>query len=150
MTKSDSFPELPSGDFAEVVAEPLSFDSFYRRMGQAVSGNDAPSSLKESGAIVTFSGVVRETEGNDAIPALNYESYTGMAEKELAALIIDARQKWPLQRVGLIHRVGRVSVGESSVLVGVCAGHREEAFAAARWLIDELKKRVPIWKSVGE
>jgi molybdopterin synthase catalytic subunit len=140
---------LPQNDFAEIIEGPLSFDSFYRRLGQPVTNQDKPSELRESGAIVTFSGVVRETEEGNPIPALHYEHYAGMAEQEMQKLILCVREKWDLQRVGQQHRVGRVAVGESSVLVGVCAGHREEAFSAARWLIDTFKSSVPIWKSLS-
>ena len=138
--------DLQPGDFVAILDEALSFDSFYRALDQPVSSQDSPSLLKESGAIVTFSGVVRETEKDSRIPHLDYEHYSGMAEKEMAKIIQTCRKKWPIQRAGIWHRVGQVNVGESSVLVGVCAGHREEAFQAARFLIDELKKTVPIWK----
>lgn len=102
---------------------------------------------REAGALVTFSGIVRETEGDRRIGHLDYEHYAGMAEKETVKLVEQARERWPLLRVAVLHRVGAVAVGESSVVVAVLAGHREESFAAARFLIDELKKRVPIWKS---
>lgn len=140
--------ELEPGDFIAIKAEPLSFDEFYRALGQPVSADDGASDLKESGAIVTFSGVVRETEDEDQITRLEYEHYEGMAEKEMAKLIHAVRQKSEIQRAGIWHRIGKVPVGESSVLIGVSAGHRAEAFEATRFLIDELKKTVPIWKKV--
>jgi len=138
--------ELESGDFIAIKTEPLSFDEFYRYLGQPVSAEDGASELKESGAIITFSGVVRETEDEDQITHLDYEHYEGMAEKEMTKLILAVRQKLKIQRAGIWHRIGKVPVGESSVLIGVSAGHRAQAFEAARYLIDELKKTVPIWK----
>lgn len=100
----------------------------------------------EAGALVTFSGIVREREGDGTITHLDYEHYAGMAERETAALVAAARARWPLRCVGVWHRVGAVGVAEASVVVAVSAGHRAESFEAARFLIDELKARVPIWK----
>ncbi|MBX3730943.1 MAG: molybdenum cofactor biosynthesis protein MoaE [Candidatus Sumerlaeia bacterium] len=108
---------------------------------------DAAGTDAEAGALVVFSGIVRATEGDRQVGHLDYEHYAGMAEREMAKLAEEARRRWPVRRVGLVHRVGPVGVGEPSVLVAVSAGHRDEAFAAARFLIDELKKSVPIWKS---
>lgn len=101
----------------------------------------------ENGGRVLFSGCVRATEGDATIDALDYEHYEAMARRELEELAREACARWPLRAVRLVHRVGRVPVGEESVVVAVGAGHRAEAFEAARHLIDELKLRVPIWKS---
>lgn len=101
----------------------------------------------EAGALVTFSGMVRATEGRGIIDHLRYEHYEGMAQKEIGKLIGEARERWPIRRVAVFHRSGSVPVTEASVIVAVSAGHRVEAFEAARFLIDELKTKVPIWKS---
>jgi molybdopterin synthase catalytic subunit len=110
----------------------------------------APGShLLETGAVVTFSGIVRRTEHDRSIDHLAYECYESMAVHQLEALISESRTRWPLGRVGILHRIGRVPVGESSVLIVVATSHRAEAFEAARFLIDELKRTVPIWKGTA-
>lgn len=133
-------------DVVELTSDRLSLEALLRRIGQDVSGLTGGED-SEGGALVTFSGIVRGTEGAAGIPHLDYESYDAMALREMQALAARAREKWPLLRVGLVHRKGRVPVGEPSVIVAVLAGHRVEAFEAARFLIDELKRSVPIWKS---
>jgi molybdopterin synthase catalytic subunit len=135
-------------DIIAVTTEPLSLAGLVEALGHATDGSSG--SDPEAGALVTFSGIVRAGEGDRTITHLNYEQYEGMAVSEMKALVARARQEWPLRRVGLVHRVGAVAVGEASVLVAISAGHRVETFAAARFLIDELKKSVPIWKSAEE
>jgi len=97
----------------------------------------------EIGAIVTFLGVVRAEEG---IKGLNVEVYEEMADKELKKLEREAREKFGIEAVEILHRAGSLKVGEHIVLILVGAKHRKEAFQACEYLIDELKKRVPIWK----
>jgi molybdopterin synthase catalytic subunit len=137
-------PDRP--DVVILTPDRLSLDVLVRAVGHDPSGECAGEE-REGGALVTFSGIVRETEGRRAIPHLRYESYESMARKEMEALVARARGTWPLLRVALAHRTGLVAVGEASVVVAVLAGHRGEAFEAARFLIDELKKTVPIWKA---
>ncbi len=98
------------------------------------------------GAVVVFWGVVRGQEDGQPIRALDYTAYGAMAEHQLRKLLADCRQRWPLKRIRVVHRLGVVPVGEPSLLVRVEAGHRQEAFAAAQFIIDELKQKVPIWK----
>jgi molybdopterin synthase catalytic subunit len=102
----------------------------------------------DCGAVVSFSGMVRDhAEGRAGVTSLEYEAYEEEVERRLAAVAAEARRRWPvLGRVALLHRSGRMVVGETSVVVVVSAPHREEAFAAARWCIDTLKVSVPIWK----
>lgn len=140
-------PETPP-DIIEIAAGPLHFDALLRRLGHSPDGGTGEDG--EAGALVTFSGIVRAREGEGTIGHLDYEHYEGMAQREMEKLVSEARERWPLRRVGLIHRIGRVPVAEVSVLVAVSAGHRAEAFEAARFLIDELKLRVPIWKMAPE
>ncbi len=145
--RHDGALSMPPGDFVRIQTEPLSLDEIISQIGHSVDNGDGAGEDPESGALVTFSGIVRATEGDTTIPSLDYEHYSGMAEQETTKLIDRARKEWPLRRVAIVHRVGAVKVGESSVIVAVSAGHRKEAFAAARFLIDELKVSVPIWKS---
>ena len=98
------------------------------------------------GASVYFLGVVRGTEGNADIRALEYETFQAMAEHQLSLLCDEVAKRWPVESVRFVHRVGRVPVGEPSLWVEVVAPHRGEAFAACQWLIDEMKRLAPIWK----
>ena len=99
------------------------------------------------GASVEFLGIVRGNEGGRPISALDYEAYGPMAERVIERLVQQARAQWPLHAVCVRHRVGRVAVGEVAVLIGVRAPHRHEAFEACRFLIDAIKRDVPIWKA---
>ena len=101
---------------------------------------------KRTGAIVSFVGVVREDDSGRKIKMLEMETYKGMAEKELSDLRDKAMKKFNLEDVTIIHRVGSLSPGDNIVLIAVASGHRKEAFAGAEFLIDELKKVVPLWK----
>jgi len=89
---------------------------------------------------------VRDIEDGKTIRALDYTAYREMAEHQFRKLLAETHQKWPLKRIRIIHCLGIVAVGEPSLLVRVEAAHRREAFAAAQYIIDELKQRVPIWK----
>lgn len=99
-----------------------------------------------AGAVVLFLGTVREHTDGRQTTGLQYESYAAMAEKKLAELEEDAVGRWSLQRCAIVHRLGRLAVGEISVAVAVSAAHRQPAFDAGRWLIDRIKEVVPIWK----
>ncbi len=100
-----------------------------------------------AGAVVLFLGTVRDhSEGKHGVTHLEYEAYREHVEAKIAEIVAEARAEWPLRRVAAVHRVGSLAVGEVSVAVAVSAGHRAEAFSAGRYLIDELKRRAPIWK----
>ena len=98
------------------------------------------------GAVVTFLGTVRDLTGGRVTVALDYEAYPGMAEKKLAEIEADTRARWPVGEIVLVHRLGRLEVGEVSVAVAVSCPHRAQAFEACRHAIDRLKEIVPIWK----
>ena len=98
------------------------------------------------GAVVYFLGVVRETENAEAISAIEYEAFGRMVEHQFNLLFDEIAKRWPVESVRLVHRVGVVKVNEPSLWVEVVAPHRGEAFAACQWLIDEMKRAVPIWK----
>lgn len=102
----------------------------------------------DCGAIVVFSGTVRDhAEGRPGVTELEYEAYASQVEPRLAAIAAEARRQWPgVGRLALWHRTGTLRVGESSVVVAASAGHRGDAFEAARYCIDTLKSSVPIWK----
>ena len=102
----------------------------------------------DCGAVVLFSGTVRDhAEGRHDVQRLEYEAYEEMVVPKLAEIAAEARARWPMiGRVVLVHRVGTLGLGESSVVVAVSSPHRAEAFAAARYAIDALKVSVPVWK----
>jgi MoaE-MoaD fusion protein len=100
----------------------------------------------EDGAALVFEGVVRnQTRGRKTL-YLDYEAYEAMALQQMETLAAEALQKFQIRDVALVHRVGRLEIGETSVLVAVASAHRAAAFEACRWLIDTLKRTVPIWK----
>jgi len=95
------------------------------------------------GAIASFIGLVR---ADDAMEAMTLDHYPGFAEREIAAHVGEAKRRWPLLGVRVVHRVGRLTPGERIVFVGVASSHRQAAFAAAEFLMDYLKTRAPFWK----
>jgi molybdopterin synthase catalytic subunit len=99
-----------------------------------------------AGAVCVFLGTVREFTGERRTVALEYESFEEMALKKLDELEHEARRRWPVIELALVHRVGDLALGEVSVAVAVSCPHRHESFEACRWLIDTLKQVVPIWK----
>jgi len=98
------------------------------------------------GAAVYFAGVVRATEEGGAITAIDYEAFQRMAEHQFELIFQEIERRWPIESVRLMHRIGMVKVNEPSLWVEVVAPHRGEAFAACQFLIDEMKRVVPIWK----
>ncbi len=99
------------------------------------------------GAAITFSGVVRGSEAGEPIAAIDYEAFLPMAERQFNLLFDQLAERWPtLESVRLIHRLGVVRVNEASLWVEIVSPHRREAFAACQWLIEEMKRVVPIWK----
>lgn len=124
----------PGGLF-RVVDEPLSLTPVV----------DAVSRVSQGG-LVTFTGVVRDHSKGKRVTRLDYEAYAPMAEKKLAEIGAEAREKWPGTEVAVMHRVGTLAPGELAVVIAVSAPHRKEAFRACEYVIDRLKEDVPIWK----
>lgn len=100
----------------------------------------------ETGAIVTFDGTVRNNARDKRVTHLYYQAYPQMATLELEKIRTEAIQRWHLNNMAITHRIGRMEIGESSVFIAVASSHREDAFAACRFVIDTLKTTVPIWK----
>lgn len=100
----------------------------------------------EDGAVVVFDGIVRDNSRGRRTLHLDYEAYEEMAAKQLRTLAAEARSRFGVRHVTIIHRLGRLHIGETSVLIVVASAHRAQAFEACRWTIDTLKKTVPIWK----
>ena len=125
----------PADVFA-VVEHPLSADDIAARV-------DDPA----AGGLVIFSGVVRNETGGRSVKFLEYEAHAAMAEAKLREIGAAIRGRWPeVKRVAMLHRIGRLEIGESSVLIAVSAAHRADAFEACRYAIDTLKRVVPVWK----
>jgi molybdopterin synthase catalytic subunit/molybdopterin converting factor small subunit len=123
-------------DTYQVVEHPLSPDAI-------AAAVDDPG----AGGIVIFSGVVRNETGGRPVKYLEYEAHAPMAEAKLREIGATLRARWPgVKRVAMLHRIGRLEIGESSVLIAVSAAHRHEAFEACRYAIDTLKRSVPVWK----
>lgn len=99
-----------------------------------------------SGGVVHFLGTIRNDGG---IEGLLYDSYPDMARKVLESIAADARRRWPVENVSVVHRVGWIPVGEEAVVVAVASPHRADAFEACRYVIDALKSEAPIWKIEG-
>lgn len=129
-------------------------DALQHRDSVAVSESPIePAALIESvqdptaGAIATFLGTVRDhASGKSGVTHLVYEAYQELVEDRIAGIVAEARARWPIISSAVVHRIGRVDVGEVSVGVAVSSAHRADAFDAARYLIDELKAHAPIWK----
>lgn len=101
---------------------------------------------ESTGAVVIFLGRVRDRTAGRRVLALEYEAYREMAERKLAEIGEEVQGRWALGKVAIVHRVGRLGVGEVSVVIAVAAPHRREAFEACRHTIDRVKEVVPIWK----
>jgi molybdopterin synthase catalytic subunit len=100
-----------------------------------------------AGCSVVFTGIVRNhAPGKQGVTHLEYEAYAGVVEDKIAEVVAEARSRWAVLRIAVSHRTGTVAVGEPAVVVAVSGAHRSETFEAARYLIDEVKRRAPIWK----
>lgn len=99
-----------------------------------------------SGAIVVFSGMVRESNHGRPVSFLEYEAYPSMAEKMMYDILKESQVKWQLNYAAAVHRIGHLEIGEIAVVVVTSSGHREECYEANRYIIDTIKSEVPIWK----
>lgn len=103
-------------------------------------------SSPKAGACIDFEGRVRNINEGRPVVALTYEAYVALAETEGEKVLADAVARFEIVEAVAVHRIGRLALGDLAVWVGVSAGHRDGAYAASRWIIDEIKARVPIWK----
>jgi molybdopterin synthase catalytic subunit len=124
-----------SEDIFEITREPIDIASLRARLLEG-----------DSGAVVIFDGVARNNTKGRPTLYLEYEGYEEMAIKNLAQIGREAREQWPVNRIGIIHRLGRIEITESSVVICVTSAHRRAAFEACQYAINRLKKIVPIWK----
>lgn len=140
---------LQNGD--EVVfVPPVSGGSgrLFRITGDPLDARETEAAVADpaAGAIVTFTGVVRDNGRGQAVTALDYEAYAPAAEKMMARVADEIQDRWGLERVAIIHRIGHLPVGEASVVISISSPHRDAAFDACRYAIARLKEIVPIWK----
>jgi len=131
------FPPVSGGnhDFFELTTEPIDVGSVARRVV-----------LPECGATVTLDGFAREWTKGKQTKYLVYEAYDGMAISEMERLGAEAHKRFKIAHIGIVHRTGRLEIGETSVVIAASAPHRRAAFEACEWAIKELKRTVPIWK----
>lgn len=132
--KSQCFLLSPGAD-SLITHNPIRLDEYYRQLLS-----------EDCGGIVVFVGTVRNENEGVRVEKLEYECHETIAENRLREIEAEIRRRWDVRQVVLVHRVGVLRVGEASVLVGVAAPHREDAFAAARFGIERIKDSVPIWK----
>ncbi len=127
---------MSASDIYQVVKDPLSADRIADAVGEPAAGG-----------IVVFSGVVRNEKNGRPVKYLEYEAHAPMAEAKMREIGDGIRARWPsVKRLAMLHRIGRLEIGESSVLIAVSASHRKEAFEACHYAIDTLKVTVPVWK----
>src|SRR5215216_6222013 len=131
------FPPVSGGshDFFELTTEPIDVGQVARRVV-----------LPECGATVTLDGYAREWTNSKRTLYLVYEAYDSMALTEMQRLGVEAHQRFDIAHIGIVHRTGRLEIGETSVVIAASAAHRQAAFQACEWAIKELKRTVPIWK----
>ena len=115
---------------------------------EILSGDEAARAVESpaAGAINVFLGVVRNNNLGREVSHLVYDAYPEMAEKVMRQVAVEAQGRFSLEEVAILHRTGRLEIGETSLVVAVSCGHRAESFEAGHWLVDEIKKRVPVWK----
>jgi len=113
---------------------------------EAVRALEETATTRGDGGVVTFQGVVRDNARGKQVRSLEYDAYTEMAEQQMAQIAAEVEARWEDATVAMVHRIGRLEIGECSVVVVVACPHRGEAFEACRYAIDTLKSTVPIWK----
>ncbi len=126
---------LPHGDIYQLVRAPIDMAALVRHVR-----------AHEDGAIVTFDGFVRSQSHNRPTLYLDYEAYESMALAKMREIGVQLHEKYRIRRVAMVHRLGRLEIGETSVFIAISAPHRAAAFDACRFAIDTLKRTVPIWK----
>jgi molybdopterin synthase catalytic subunit len=119
----------------EITGAPISVDEVSRRVAGPAAG-----------CVVSFAGLVRGDNQGRQVRYLEYEAYPEMAEPILAQIGAEVQARWPVDRVAIVHRVGRLEIGEASVVIAVASSHRQGAFEAGRYAIDRIKEIAPVWK----
>jgi molybdopterin synthase catalytic subunit len=129
-------PPVSGGvDLYEITEAPLSVDALVKAVGQ-----------KSSGAVASFLGIVREFARGRQVKYLEYDAYPEMATATMRQIGDEIRKRWPVDRIAIVHRIGRLMIGEASVAIAIASPHRREALEACAYAIERLKEIVPIWK----
>jgi molybdopterin synthase catalytic subunit len=129
-------PPVSGGvDLYEITQHPLSLDALVTTVGQNTSG-----------AVASFLGIVREFARGRRVEYLEYDAYPEMATASMRQIGDEIRKRWPVDRIAIVHRIGRLTIGEASVAIAVSSPHRREALEACAYAIERLKEIVPIWK----
>ena len=118
-----------------LTRQPLSLDALLKSVGGP-----------ERGGTCAFLGTVRDEKGPSGVTGIEYSAYDAMVESELDKIVAEARDRWPDARVAVRHRLGFIAAGEASIAIAAAAPHRAEAFDACRYVIEQVKKRLPVWK----
>lgn len=121
--------------YARVTSDPIDATTVLARVG-----------TKDDGAVLTFLGTVRRTNDGKPVRGMRYDAYTQMAERTLSEIASEAQQRFGPSRIAVVHRTGELEIGEVSVAIAVSTPHRADAFDAVRYIIEELKQRLPVWK----
>ncbi len=121
----------------KVTSAPLELQALAAEISSGADGD---------GAVVTFAGLVRDHNQGRRVRFLEYEAYEPLAVRALERIVVEARDAWPSARLGLHHRIGRLEIGEASIIIVAASAHRGDAFAACRYAIERVKQIVPIWK----
>jgi len=120
---------------ARITKIPIDISSILREVGDG-----------SAGGTVVFIGTIRSVSGGKPVDELEYETYKDMGEKKVLEIESEAKAKWPIKKIRAVHRYGKLKVGEVSVVVAVSSEHRKEAFEACRYVIDKMKRTLPLWK----
>jgi molybdopterin synthase catalytic subunit len=132
---ANTYQRDPCGDVYQIVHHAIQIDALAKQLGQP-----------EDGAVVIFAGIVRNNTRGRKTLFLEYQGYEPMALREMRAIGSAVKQRWAINKVGFVHRLGRLEIGEASVAIVTTSAHRHVAFEACHYAIDTLKKTVPIWK----
>jgi molybdopterin synthase catalytic subunit len=148
LREGDEIALLPPVSGGSADDEPIAASDWIRLQREPIEADALVAAVKEgeAGAVVVFDGIVRNNTRGRRTLYLDYEAYESMALSQMQGLARDAQENFGVRRIALVHRLGRLQVGETSVLIVVASAHRAQAFDACRWMIDTLKKTVPIWK----
>ena len=123
-------------------------DGPFRVTSEPLDPNELLDAVREdeSGAVVLFHGVARNNSDGRAVVALEYDAHPSLAEKKLREVAGEVRTRWPITAIAVLHRIGRLEIGETSLLVAVSSAHRQQAFEASQYAVDRIKQIVPVWK----
>jgi len=137
MEKNESHENILNLNIQRITSKEIDVDSFLK----SIENNG------ESGATVIFIGTVRNFSNNGQVLGMNYEAYEGMAEEKIKNIEITVKKMWDVKEIKIIHRVGELKIGDSSIAIVISTSHSKDAFEACHFILDRIKQDVPIWKN---